>query len=123
MIKRLFKLEWEMIAGLIAAVAALVMHSLGIGSEELLLVMAVVLMALLFLRNIRQEQRTEIILEAISRTDTTIKAIGDSLAPPELILVGPQHLRAQSERFCRDAQGELLLFHVCLLMFRSQALF
>lgn len=121
--KKLLKLEWEMIAGLIAAVAALVMHSLGIGSEELLLVMAVVLMALLFLRNIRQEQRIESILEAVSSTNTTVKAIGDSLTPSELILIGPHHLRSESERFCRNSQGEVVLFHVCLLMFRTQALF
>ncbi len=121
--KKLFKLEWEMIAGLIAAVSALVMHSLGLGSADLLLVMAVLLMALLFLRNIRQEQRIEAILEAISSANGAIQEVESRLKPPELLLLGPTHLRMESERFCKQAQGEVLLFHVCLLMFKSQALF
>jgi hypothetical protein len=123
LMKKLLKVEWEMLTGLIAAVTALVMHFLGIGSAELLLVMAVVLMALLFLRNIRQEQRIETILEANARTENAILEVEQRLKPPEMILIGPHHLRAESERFCKHAQGEFLLFHVCLLMFRSQALF
>lgn len=121
--KTLLKLEWELISGLIAAVTALVLHFLGIGDEEVLLVVAVVLMALLFLRTMRQEQRIDKILEEISETDRIVADIGNSLKPPEIVLLGPQRLRAESERFCRNAQGDMLLFHVCLLMFRSQALF
>jgi len=121
--KKILKLEWEMIAGLIAAVAALVMHSLGLGSSDLLLVMAVVLMALLFLRNIRQEQRIEAILESITATSMAIHEVESRLKPAEMILLGPTHLRAESERFSKNVQGEVLLFHVCLLMFKSQVLF
>lgn len=121
--KKILKLEWEMIAGLIAAVSALVMHSLGLGSADLLLVMAVLLMALLFLRNIRQEQRIEAILEAITATSMSVHEVESRLKPAEMVLLGPTHLRSESERFCKHAQGEVLLFHVCLLMFKSQALF
>jgi len=121
--KKLFKLEWEMIAGLIAAVSALVMHSLGLGSSDLLLVMAVLLMALLFLRNIRQEQRIETILESIAATSRAIHEVESRLKPAEMNLLGPTHFRAESERFSKGVQGEVLLFHVCLLMFKSQALF
>ena len=43
--KRLLRLEWEVIAGLLAAVTALVLHFLHIIETEILLNVAVILIA------------------------------------------------------------------------------
>jgi hypothetical protein len=38
-------------------------------------------------------------------------------------LVGPRQLRAVTEGFSTRARGEMVWFHVCLLMFKPQSLF
>jgi hypothetical protein len=42
---------------------------------------------------------------------------------PDVVLIGPRHLRAASETFARQARGDMVWFNVCLLMFRPQELF
>jgi hypothetical protein len=39
--------------------------------------------------------------------------IDDVLKAPEVVLVGPRHLRAASEAFARQARGEMTWFNVC----------
>jgi hypothetical protein len=45
------------------------------------------------------------------------------LRPPDALLIGPQQLRAESARFASQAQGDMVWFHVCVLMFKPQTLF
>jgi hypothetical protein len=52
-----------------------------------------------------------------------IAKLHDVLKAPEVVLVGPRHLRAASEAFARQARGDMLWFNVCLMMFRPQELF
>jgi hypothetical protein len=52
-----------------------------------------------------------------------VEHIAGSFTPPEAVLVGPRHLRDQSVRFARSAQGEMVWFNVCLSMFQPQSLF
>jgi hypothetical protein len=49
-LKRFLTLDWEAIAGIIAAVAAIVMHLLHLIDQGVLITLAVVLIALLFIR-------------------------------------------------------------------------
>ncbi len=126
-VKKLLKLEWEFIAGLLAAVAALVMHFLHLVNEDVLIIIIVTLIALQFLRSIRQEQSVETtvasVVHKIDHVEGMVRHLSEGLSVPEVVLLGPHHLRTESERFCREARGEMLWFHVCLLMFRTQALF
>ena len=121
--KRFLRFDWDAIAGIIAAMAAIVMHFLHIIEEDILLMIAVVLIALLFIRDLRRERLAERIGESMQKTESTIKEIQTSLHPPDAILVGPRQLRAVCERFSARARGEIVWFHVCLLMFRPQSLF
>jgi hypothetical protein len=122
-IRRFLSLDWDAIAGIVAAVVALVMHFLHVIEEEVLLLIAVVLLALLFLRDLRRERATERMEDSLMRTETAVTHIQSALSPPDAILIGPRQLRTTSERFARDAQGDMVWFHVCLLMFRTQLLF
>lgn len=122
-LKRLLQLDWDAIAGIVAAVIALVMHFLHVIEEDVLLMISLVLLALLFIRDLRRERHGEQLSEVLDRIETTGHDIKESLTPPDTILIGPLHLRAESERFARHAHGEMVWFHVCLLMFKSQPLF
>lgn len=121
--KRILKYDWDAIAGIIAAVAAIVMHMLHLVEGEVLLMIAVVLIALLFLRDLRRERQSEHIEESLHRTEVTVKDILSQLSPPDAVLVGPLSIRQAMEDFSRRARNEMLWFHVCPVMFKRQELF
>jgi len=121
--RRFLSLDWDAIAGIVAAVMALVMHFLHLIEEEVLLMIAVVLLALLFIRDLRRERSSERMEHSLMQAEAAITQIHTFLRPPDALLIGPQQLRAQSERFARQAQGDMVWFHVCLLMFKPQSLF
>jgi hypothetical protein len=122
-VKRYLRVEWDAIAGIIAAVTALVLHFLHIVDQDVLLVIAVVLLAVLFARDLRKERLLERIEAAIGESGSTLTRLSSSLRPPDAVLVGPGRLRAASEEFARRARGDMIWFHVCLLMFKPQTLF
>lgn len=118
-LKQLRTFEWDAIAGIIAAVAAIVMHLLHLIDEGILITIAVVLIALLFIRDLRRDRATEKAYATIERNQTALQSIQTNLLPPDAVLVGPTQLRVASERFAANAKGEMIWFHVCLSMFRS----
>ena len=69
----------------------------------------VVLLALLFLRALRREPMER----SLERTETVVTDIRSALNPPDAVLVGPRE-----QRFAGQAQGDMVWFHVCLLMFK-----
>jgi hypothetical protein len=121
--KRLLRFDWDAIAGIIAAVLALLLHFLHIVDEEVLLMIALVLIALLFIRDLRRERTDERIEESLREIHGSLATLASGLTTPDAVLVGPQRLRSESKTFCRGARGEMVWFHVCLLMFESQSLF
>ena len=66
----------------------------------------VVLMALLFIRELRREHFTKRIDTRLGRREAAIKALQANLTPPDAILVGPRQLRTVTENFSRRASGE-----------------
>ncbi|HEY7449254.1 MAG TPA: hypothetical protein VH702_13945 [Vicinamibacterales bacterium] len=115
--------DWDAVAGIVAAAAALILHLLHVVQSDILLTITLVLVALLLLRQLRHEEREERVEEMTGRTEQMIVKLHDVLKAPEVVLVGPRHLRAASEAFARQARGDMLWFNVCLMMFRPQELF
>ena len=120
MLKRLLTQEWEALAGIIAAVAAIVLHFLGQTEENTLLPIALVLIALLFLRDLRHESQMGRISSAAENATTLLGDIKDHLRPSDIALIGPTELRSASEQFARKGQGEVAWFNVCLRMYKAQ---
>ena len=82
--------DWDAIAGIMAAAAALILHLLHVVNPDILLAIALVLLALLLLRQLRREEREERIEETTGRTERMIVKLHDVLKAPEVVLVGPQ---------------------------------
>lgn len=120
---RMRTIEWEAVAGLVAAFLALILHFLHIIEEGVLIMITLVLLSLLFIRDLRREQQSEDIAHTVEQTEDRIRDIQAMLPAPSVELVGPEALRTESSRFGRDATGNMVWFHVCLLMFRPQGLF
>lgn len=121
--KRLLRLDWDAVAGVSAAVIALVLHLLHVVDEGVLLMLALVLLALLFVRDLRGEHVIERMTAGLAATEVVVRDIRAAVRSPDAVLIGPQQLRGESASFMRSARGDLVLFNVCMLMFRSDALF
>jgi hypothetical protein len=120
---RLRHLDWDAIAGVVAAVTGLVLHLLHLVEIDTLVVIMMVLLAVLLLRDLHREDREERTRELLERAADDAAALRKSLAPPDALLVGPRQLREHSSRFAQQARGEMVWFNVCLLMFVPQSLF
>jgi hypothetical protein len=121
--RSLLRLEWDAIAGIIAATLAIVLHLLHLISIEVLITISVVLLALLFLRILRAEQVTERIQTDLHTISGTLAALQSQFKPEDTVLVGPASIASESMHFSQKARGEMVWFHVCLSMFRPQRLF
>jgi hypothetical protein len=121
--KKFFSLEWDAIAGIVAAVAATVLHLLHMVDEHVILPIVLVLMTLLFINFIRHTKNNEATAEQVSHTAHAVSRIHSGLKPPEVILIGPRHLRSANEQFLRHMSGDAVLYNVCLSMYKAQPLF
>ena len=122
-LKKFLSYEWDAIAGIATAVIASVLHLLHALSEEAMLSVVLALIALLFINFMRHSRNNEISAEQISRTEATIHRIHAGLALPEVVLVGPRHLRTCHDQFTRHMKGDSVWFNVCLAMYTPQTLF
>jgi len=122
-LKKLLRLDWDVIAGITAAVLAVVLHLLHIIEPDIVLTIVLVLLALLLFRDLRRENHDEHVAESVQQMKASVQDVKLSLDPPEAILIGPRRLRPESQRFCETAQGEMLWFNVCFTMFESQEVF
>lgn len=123
MMQRLRNIDWDAIAGIAAAVTALVLHFIGVAKEGVLLAIALVILALVLLRDLRREAREERHAALAEQTAATAQQLQSLLTPPDTVLIGPTRLRVESERFARRARDDMVWFNVCLLMFAPQTLF
>lgn len=122
-LRRLLRLDWDALAGVIAATLALVLHLLHIISIDVLITIAVVLIALLFIRTLRREHVTDEIRDNLHSVASAVLSLQSLLKPHDTVLIGPGALSSMSRQFSDEARGEMIWFHVCLTMFRPQALF
>ncbi len=122
-LKRLIRVDWDVIAGIIAALVAMVLHFLHIVEVGLLLALILVLMALLLIRDFKREHHAERVVAFTERTERVLQDIQSALKPPDAILIGQSKLLFTSKQFAQRGQGEVVWFNVCLLMFRPQATF
>lgn len=122
-LKKLLGYEWDAIAGLLAAVAAIILHMLHIVDERVILPIVLALMALLFINFMRHTTRNEVTAEQVDRTEHAVRRIQATLKPSDITLVGPRQLRSVSEQFARHMKGDAIWFNVCLSMYKPQTLF
>ena len=121
--RRLLRLDWDIIAGITAALLAIVLHLLHIADPDVLLTIVLVLLALLLFRDLRREHHDERLLETARQNRAGVREILAAIRPPEAILIGPRRLGNESRRFAEEARGEMVWFNMCFAMFRSQAVF
>lgn len=120
---RFLNYEWDAIAGILAAVVAIILHFLHIIDEHIILPVVLTLMALLFINFMRHTSNNEHTAEQVELLLKNVSMINASLTVPDILLIGPRQLQTANEQFSRNMQGDATLFNVCLSMYRTQALF
>lgn len=114
------KVEWEAIAGLIAAVVAIVLHFLHLTDANILRVITLVLVALLFLRDLRGEERWRALEDGTRHAVQVLEEIRETTRPVEIDLIGPTRLHHATTQFAERAQGDVVWFNACPHMFASK---
>jgi hypothetical protein len=122
-VKKLLNYEWDMIAGILAAVVGIILHLLHVVDERAILSIVLFLIALLIINFMRHTRSNELTAEEVERTGHAVRRIQAALKPPDTILVGPRQLRSVSEQFARYMRGDAIWFNVCLSMYKPQSLF
>lgn len=122
-IRQVLALEWDAIAGIVAAVVAIVLHFTHVVDEHVILPIVLALLALLFLNFMRHARNNELTAEQVERTAHAVTGIQSALKHPDVILIGPRHLRAVNQQFLRQMTGDTMWFNVCLSMYRPPPLF
>lgn len=121
--KHLLRYEWDAIAGIIAAVVAIVLHLLHVVDEHVILPILLALLGLLFLNFMRHTHSNEITAEQVERTALDVARLHQALKPPEVLLIGPRHLRSANEQFVRHMSGDTIWYNLCLTMYAPPHLF
>ena len=121
--KMLLQYDWDVIAGILAAVIALLLHFFHVAEGGVVLAIILALLALLLLRDLRAEGRSHRLADEVERINGRLLEVQHALIPPDALLIGPQQLRHEFERFALDAHGELSWYNVCCLMFKRQEVF
>jgi Flp pilus assembly protein TadB len=94
LVRHLRSLDWEAMAGVTAAVLALVLHLLHIANQDVLLAITLVILALTLNRDIWREGREEHALELAERTEAAVRKLQSRLTPADALRIGLKRLRA-----------------------------
>ena len=122
-LKQLLSYEWDAIAGLLAAVVAIILHLLHIVDEQVILPIVLALLGLLFINFMRHTRSNEATADQVDRVEHAVRRMQYALKAPDVVLVGPRQLRSVSEQFARHMSGDAIWFNVCLSMYKPQPLF
>jgi len=122
-VKHLLRVDWDVIAGIVAAVAAIILHLLHIVEADVVFTIVLVLLAVLLFRDLRRESLDERVIASVEQLQAQVDELRHAVTLPDAELVGPRRLRDVSRRFAESASGEVVWYNVCFLMFQSQELF
>lgn len=121
--KKFISYEWDAIAGILTAVAAIVLHHLHLLDDRVVMPVFLGLMALLFINFMRHSRNNELTAEKVAHAERMLEGMQEALRPAEVALIGPRRLRSENERFARTMRGDTLWYNVCLSMYAPEPLF
>ena len=116
MLLKVIKEELHLVAIIVAALAAVILETLGILPEGDISSLILLLLALLALFQIIHGPRLEQTQEKINRR---LREIEQKVRDPEILLVKPPHLFTQNNILAQSNRGEVWFFNLCSYMFVS----
>lgn len=121
-LRYLLRIDWDVVAGIIAALVAMLLSFMGLVSESVGRGIILLLCALLLIRDLRGESREHRMfdkLDVIKRHAAALSAATQA----DVQLIGPKRMRQEFTDFATTVYGEVRWFNACCRMFRRQEVF
>ncbi|MFM7108243.1 MAG: hypothetical protein ACKOZU_06530 [Planctomycetaceae bacterium] len=121
-LRRLLRIDWDVVAGIIAALVAMLLSFMGLVSETVGIGIILLLCALLLIRDLRGEAREHRMfdkLDIIKRNVSSLTTAGQA----DIHLIGAKRMRQEFADFATTVYGEVRWFNACCRMFRRQEVF
>ncbi len=121
-LRRLLRIDWDVVAGIIAAITAMLLSFMGLVSESVGRGIILLLCALLLIRDLRGEAREHRMfdkLDVIKRHAANLTAAKQG----DVHLIGSKRMRQEFADFGSMVYGEVTWFNACCRMFRRQEIF
>jgi hypothetical protein len=121
--RRLLRIDWDVIAGIIAAITAMILSFMGVISEYVVRGIILLLCALLLTRDLRGEAREHRMFDKLDLIKRYVFDISGAIKAPEIQLIGPKKMRHGYTAFASALYGEIRWVNFCCRMFRRQEVF
>jgi len=121
--QRLLRIDWDVIAGIIAAVMAMMLSFLGLATANVAQGIILLLLALLLVRDLRDESRGHRLFEHVDLVRRHLSSVQGAMKPSDVHLIDPKNLRPAFAQFAGDLYGDVTWFNFCCQMFRRQEIF
>lgn len=120
--RRLLRIDWEVVAGIIAALVAMLLSFMGLVSQTVGVGIILLLCALLLTRDLRGEAREYRMFDKLDVIKRHVAGL-TAATHADVQLVGPKRLRHEFTEFAATVFGEVRWFNVCCRMFRRPEVF
>ena len=121
--RRLLRIDWDVIAGIIAAITAMILRFMGVISEHVVRGIILLLSALLLTRDLRGEAREYRMFDKLDLIKRYVFDISGAVKPPDVQLIGPKKMRHAYTAFVTSLYGDVRWVNFCCRMFHRQEVF
>ncbi|MFM9057773.1 MAG: hypothetical protein ACKOSQ_01370 [Planctomycetaceae bacterium] len=120
--RRLLRIDWDVVAGIIAALVAMLLSFMGLVSTTVGVGIILLLCALLLTRDLRGEAREHRMFDKLDVIKRHVAGLA-AASHADVQLVGPKRMRHEFTEFAATVFGEVRWFNVCCRMFRRPEVF
>ena len=121
--RRLLRVDWDVVAGIMAALVAMLLSFMGLVSLTVGVGIVLLLCALLLTRDLRGEAREIRMFDKLDLIKRHVVGLSDAVKPSDIQLIGPKKLRPAYATFVTALYGDVRWFNACCRMFRRQEVF
>jgi hypothetical protein len=122
-LRSLLRVDWDVIAGIAAAIIAMLLSFMGLVSETVSRGIILLLCALLLVRDLRREGREHRMFDKLDLLKRNLIGLASTVRQTDVCLVGPKRMKADVADFATALYGEVRWFNACCRMFHRQEVF
>jgi len=122
-LRRLIAIEWDTLAGIIAAFVAMLLSLFGLVSELTVRGILLLLAALILLRELRNDTRAATHAEHLDCMRQDIRDIREKIGTTDLVVITPLALRSAFQDFADHLSGHVTWYNACCRMFHRREVF
>ena len=108
---RLLRIDWDVIAGIAAAITAMLLSFMGLVSESVARGIILLLCALLLIRDLRREAREHRMFEKLDVLKRHVTGLTSTVQQTDVCLIGPRRIRRDFGDFASSICGEVRWFN------------